>query len=507
MALLVLGNAVMQRYGEAKARRAALDFDDLVARTASLLRSSGAVEWVLYKLDGGLDHILVDEAQDTSPVQWNVIRALAEEFFSGAGASETTRTLFAVGDEKQSIYGFQGAEPEMFARTGEAFARSAQEARIAVAERAAHAVVPGRRATAGGGRPDIRDPAANPRRDRLGRADRARRAPHGTRRARRGVGAREARGGRGRRAMVAAGREGRDPRARAARNAHRRHHPRLARYRREAPIGGSPDPGRRHPDPRAQARPVRRGHDLGPQAARHQGGGRRPAGADRADRRAGPHRARGRLHAAGGRSGAGLRAQVAAARPRRRRPRRPGTQAQRLAVAGAVRTGSGQCALRRGRRYAEPLARSRNGIGAVRVLRRAARRRGHARADAGSARPRGRRRARRVPQPGAGLRRGCAALAAGLPRLAARGHPRHQARHGADAGRGARDDRARRQGPRGADRVPARHLLDAVGAAARQPAATRERRASVERAARRSCGRSRARAISPSCSRPRRQWR
>jgi len=128
MALLVLGNAVMQRYGEAKARRAALDFDDLVARTASLLRSSGAVEWVLYKLDGGLDHILVDEAQDTSPVQWNVIRALAEEFFSGAGASETTRTLFAVGDEKQSIYGFQGAEPEKFARTGEAFARSAQEA-------------------------------------------------------------------------------------------------------------------------------------------------------------------------------------------------------------------------------------------------------------------------------------------------------------------------------------------------------------------------------------------
>ena len=100
---------------------------------------------------------------------------------------------------------------------------------IAVAERAPHAVVPVRRAAAGGGRPDIRDPAANPRRDRLGRADRARRAPHGARRPRRGVGAREARGGRGRRAMVAAGREGRDPRAGAARNAHRRHHPRLAR--------------------------------------------------------------------------------------------------------------------------------------------------------------------------------------------------------------------------------------------------------------------------------------
>jgi ATP-dependent helicase/nuclease subunit A len=130
MALIRLGNAVLQRYGEAKARCAALDFDDLVARTASLLRSSAAVEWVLYKLDGGLDHILVDEAQDTSPVQWQVIRALAEEFFSGAGASEAARTLFAVGDEKQSIYGFQGAAPTMFAATGAAFAARAGEARL-----------------------------------------------------------------------------------------------------------------------------------------------------------------------------------------------------------------------------------------------------------------------------------------------------------------------------------------------------------------------------------------
>jgi ATP-dependent helicase/nuclease subunit A len=85
---------------------------------------------VLYKLDGGLDHILVDEAQDTSPVQWQVIRALAEEFFSGTGASEAKRTLFAVGDEKQSIYGFQGAAPNMFAATGAAFAARAGEARL-----------------------------------------------------------------------------------------------------------------------------------------------------------------------------------------------------------------------------------------------------------------------------------------------------------------------------------------------------------------------------------------
>ena len=130
MALLRLGNAVMQRYGEAKARRAALDFDDLIVRASNLLGTSAAVEWVLYKLDGGLDHILVDEAQDTSPVQWQVVRSLAEEFFSGTGAREVTRTLFAVGDEKQSIYGFQGAAPHMFADVGKAFAEHAGRAKL-----------------------------------------------------------------------------------------------------------------------------------------------------------------------------------------------------------------------------------------------------------------------------------------------------------------------------------------------------------------------------------------
>jgi ATP-dependent helicase/nuclease subunit A len=127
LALVQLADAVIQRYGAAKARQAALDFDDLIGRSASLLRSSGAVEWVLYKLDGGLDHILVDEAQDTSPVQWQVIRSLAEEFFSGFGANDMPRTLFAVGDEKQSIYGFQGAAPAMFAAAGEEFARRARQ--------------------------------------------------------------------------------------------------------------------------------------------------------------------------------------------------------------------------------------------------------------------------------------------------------------------------------------------------------------------------------------------
>ncbi|HRN89425.1 MAG TPA: UvrD-helicase domain-containing protein, partial [Hyphomicrobium sp.] len=129
MALIRLADAVRQRYHNAKVRRAALDFDDLIQRAQNLLANSSSVEWVLYKLDRGLDHILVDESQDTSPSQWRVVEAIAGEFFSGTGAREdVVRTLFAVGDEKQSIYSFQGAAPEMFSAMGDRFASLTESA-------------------------------------------------------------------------------------------------------------------------------------------------------------------------------------------------------------------------------------------------------------------------------------------------------------------------------------------------------------------------------------------
>jgi ATP-dependent helicase/nuclease subunit A len=135
LAVIDLAGAVMQRYHALKAQRAALDFDDLIRATGNLLRFGDDAQWVLYKLDGGLDHILVDEAQDTSPTQWRVIEALAREFFAGAGSRDATaegpRTAFAVGDEKQSIYGFQGAAPKMFADMGQRFATLAREAGLA----------------------------------------------------------------------------------------------------------------------------------------------------------------------------------------------------------------------------------------------------------------------------------------------------------------------------------------------------------------------------------------
>ncbi len=117
-ALLRLTEAIFERYEAAKRARAALDFDDLIERTLSLLSRREAAEWVLYELDARIDHILVDEAQDTSPEQWAILERLTADFFAGQGARECAPTLFAVGDEKQSIYGFQGAVPELLGAYG-----------------------------------------------------------------------------------------------------------------------------------------------------------------------------------------------------------------------------------------------------------------------------------------------------------------------------------------------------------------------------------------------------
>ena len=101
-------------YAARKAARGYLDFDDLITRAKALLTDPSLAAWVLYRLDGGIDHILVDEAQDTSPEQWRLIEALSAELIAGEGANTRDRTLFVVGDKKQSIYSFQGADVTAF---------------------------------------------------------------------------------------------------------------------------------------------------------------------------------------------------------------------------------------------------------------------------------------------------------------------------------------------------------------------------------------------------------
>jgi ATP-dependent helicase/nuclease subunit A len=113
-ALLEIAIAVAANYRREKQERGLLDYDDLIDRTLAMLEqvSSG---WVHYKLDRGVDHVLIDEAQDTSPRQWDIVGHIISEFTAGAGARDgVVRTIFAVGDEKQSIFSFQGAAPHEF---------------------------------------------------------------------------------------------------------------------------------------------------------------------------------------------------------------------------------------------------------------------------------------------------------------------------------------------------------------------------------------------------------
>jgi len=114
-ALMIIANEVIERYRAEKDRRGLLDYEDLIDKTLALFESASAA-WVLYKLDLGVDHMLIDEAQDTSPRQWEIIKHIGAEFTAGAGArGMVKRTIFAVGDEKQSIFSFQGAAPDTFA--------------------------------------------------------------------------------------------------------------------------------------------------------------------------------------------------------------------------------------------------------------------------------------------------------------------------------------------------------------------------------------------------------
>jgi len=127
-AALTLAHAFIAAYEARKRRLRALDFADLIHHTRTLLKDSAARDWVRYKLDGGVDHVLVDEAQDNSAEQWDIVDETAQEFFSGTGAEHDLRTLFAVGDEKQSIFSFQGADPGLFRLKGRDYAARAHDA-------------------------------------------------------------------------------------------------------------------------------------------------------------------------------------------------------------------------------------------------------------------------------------------------------------------------------------------------------------------------------------------
>jgi ATP-dependent helicase/nuclease subunit A len=126
IALLHICLEIIAHYQNLKHLNSVLDYEDQILLTSQLLKDPLSSQWVHYKLDGGIDHILVDEAQDTSPAQWDIIEGITSDFFNGSGIKENgERSLFVVGDEKQSIFSFQNADPVAFSKARHSFAEKA----------------------------------------------------------------------------------------------------------------------------------------------------------------------------------------------------------------------------------------------------------------------------------------------------------------------------------------------------------------------------------------------
>ena len=125
---LRVGARLCAAYGAHKRRAGVIDYNDMIALAAELLARPGMGEWVRYKLDARIDHLLVDEAQDTNPSQWRIVEALTDEFFDGKGARDVQRTLFVVGDFKQAIFSFQGSDPKLFVDQQQSFRQKVGDA-------------------------------------------------------------------------------------------------------------------------------------------------------------------------------------------------------------------------------------------------------------------------------------------------------------------------------------------------------------------------------------------
>lgn len=126
--LMVFLSHFWRHYGLLKGRLGVLDYDDLIDKTLDLLHDHEFGPWILYQLDGGIEHLLIDESQDTNPQGWALIRALSDDFYTGAGKhGSLKRTFFSVGDSKQSIYSFQGSDAQLFPKMEQVFERQAAQ--------------------------------------------------------------------------------------------------------------------------------------------------------------------------------------------------------------------------------------------------------------------------------------------------------------------------------------------------------------------------------------------
>ncbi|MDP5239986.1 UvrD-helicase domain-containing protein [Uliginosibacterium sp. 31-16] len=124
---LLVGEVLLAKLEELKRSRRVMDFSDLEAEIDALLAQEGTAAWLQARLDARYKHILLDEFQDTNPLQWRILRGWLDAY-TGAGAQRPS--VFLVGDPKQSIYRFRRAEPKLFAAAAEYFARDFGAERI-----------------------------------------------------------------------------------------------------------------------------------------------------------------------------------------------------------------------------------------------------------------------------------------------------------------------------------------------------------------------------------------
>ena len=121
LSIIDIGLALNHIYDNLKKKKGVMDFTDLITSVKKLFSIPNVSEWILYKLDGGISHILIDEAQDTSPLQWDIVDNLTQEFFTTGRTEKDIKTLFSVGDVKQSIFSFQGANIKLFKKYKDEF--------------------------------------------------------------------------------------------------------------------------------------------------------------------------------------------------------------------------------------------------------------------------------------------------------------------------------------------------------------------------------------------------
>jgi ATP-dependent helicase/nuclease subunit A len=135
------GQRYIEIYQQLKRELRVLDFTDLEWNCYRLLNTADNAHWVQYKIDQRINHVLIDEFQDTNPTQWQLIAPLLEEI--AAGPSERARSFFLVGDEKQSIYSFRRANPELQRQASQHLAQnmSAVEVRLDASRRSSPAII------------------------------------------------------------------------------------------------------------------------------------------------------------------------------------------------------------------------------------------------------------------------------------------------------------------------------------------------------------------------------